>query len=103
MFFSLSARFYGLECEKYLFFICQHSLAARSWSVALVPQSKRWKEALEHRRDPSKGLATLEGRTKLNAAVVQRDFPVWISLHREGKAPLQPSAAPAGHLLSLHR
>lgn len=91
-FFSLSERFNGLQCQQYLFFICQYSLTPNVWNYTLVPQSKTWKEALQYCRDKFHSLATLEDQTKLDAAVVQRDFPVWIGLRRQGKAALQPSA-----------
>lgn len=94
MFSPLSERFYSVECNEYLFFICQYSRTptGHSWNYTLVPQSKTWKEALEFCRDRFHSLATLEDQSKQNAAVVQRDFPVWIGLHREGKAPVQPTA-----------
>lgn len=92
LFFSLSERFYGLECKQYNFFICQYSLTPNAWNYTLVPQSKTWKEALEYCRDKFHSLATLEDQSKRNAAVVQRDFPVWIGLYREGKAPVHPPA-----------
>lgn len=86
-FLLLSERLFSLECEQYLFFICQDSLAPNGWNYTLVPQSKTWKEALSYCRENFHSLATLEHQSKRSAALVQRDFPVWIGLHREGKAP----------------
>lgn len=80
-----------MHCQQYLFFICQHSLVHDHWNYTLVPQSKTWIEAWNYCKENFYSLATLEDDTKLNSAVVQKDFPVWIGLYREGKAQLQPS------------
>lgn len=86
-FLSLSERFYVLECQQHLFFICQSSHTPNYWNYTLVLQSKTWREALEYCRDKFHSLAILDHQSKVDAAVVQQDFPVWIGLHREGEAP----------------
>lgn len=90
-FFFLSERFLDQHCQQYLFFICQHSLVNGLWNYTLVPQSKTWTEARNYCKENFYSLATLGDYTSLNSAVVQKDFPVWIGLYREGKAQPQPS------------
>lgn len=90
-FFFLSERFNPQHCQQYLFFICQHSSVLGHWSYTLVPQSKTWTEARNYCKENFDSLATLKDDTRLTAAVVQKDFPVWIGLYREGEAQLQPS------------
>lgn len=84
-----SLRFLTLDCQRLLFFICQHSPTHDDQSYTLVPQAKTWEEARQYCTETFYSLAAPEDQDKWKPAVLHSDMPVWIGLHREGGAALQ--------------
>lgn len=68
----------------HFFFIC-YELTNGNISYTFIPQSKTWDDAQQHCMKDFHDLAYLADHAHLGAAVRQRDFPVWIGLHKEGK------------------
>lgn len=55
------------------------------YEYKLILQPKTWHEAQKYCWEEFARLAVISDIHNLNASVQQRDFPVWIGLHREGK------------------
>lgn len=72
------------EHNGYFFFICQE-LINGIFEYKFIPRAKKWSEAWDYCKKKFHDLAVLSDESKLNAAVIQRDFPVWTGLRRNGK------------------
>lgn len=77
-------RFYAVSRNSYFFFICQ-AVVGGIYQYKLIPQSKTWHDAQEYCREAFDDLAVTKDNNSVNASVQQRDFPVWVGLHRDGK------------------
>ncbi|XP_037650861.1 snaclec rhinocetin subunit beta [Sebastes umbrosus] len=76
-------RFYGTSCGGPFFFIC-HKQHPAHYEYKFIPQSKSRSEALQYCKSVYDDLATFRHSSDLISAVIERDFPVWTGLYREG-------------------
>lgn len=55
------------------------------YNYKLILQPKTWYEAQNYCRKEFDDLAVTNDIHSVNASVKQRDFPVWVGLHKDGK------------------
>uniref|UniRef100_UPI003AAD38BD C-type mannose receptor 2-like n=1 Tax=Centroberyx gerrardi TaxID=166262 RepID=UPI003AAD38BD len=80
-----TARFAGSYCERLSFFFCHVPKPAQhDFHYHFIPQSKTWLEAQDYCRTHYSDLATIPQNNALSSILIQRDFPVWTGLHRDG-------------------